>query len=79
LAAKEGTGGASSASKGGAGAGTKDVRQVQAFNDRMEDLKQYKETHGHANVTIREDRSLSKFCATTRYGVNIPARARGSN
>ena len=52
------------------------MRQVQAFNDRMEDLKQYKETHGHANVTIREDRSLSKFCATTRYARKYPGKSK---
>jgi hypothetical protein len=25
----------------------------KTFDDRMEDLKQYKETHGHINVSIR--------------------------
>jgi hypothetical protein len=25
----------------------------KTFDDRMEDLKRFKETHGHANVTIR--------------------------
>ena len=52
------------------------MRQVQAFDDRMEDLKQYKETHGHANVTIREDRFLSKFCATTRYVRKYPGKSK---
>jgi len=36
------------------------------FDDRMEDLKRFKETHGHANVTIREDKSLYQFCASVR-------------
>ena len=32
----------------------------------MEDLKRFKETHGHANVSIREDKSLYHFCASVR-------------
>ena len=35
----------------------------KTFDDRMEDLKRYKETHGHANVSIPEDKSLTQFCA----------------
>jgi hypothetical protein len=33
----------------------------KTFDDRMEDLKRYKETHGHANVSIPEDKSLAQF------------------
>ena len=36
------------------------------FDDRMEDLKRFKETHDHANVSIREDKSLYQFCASVR-------------
>jgi len=32
----------------------------------MDDLKRYEETHGHANVSIREDKSLGQFCASVR-------------
>jgi len=32
----------------------------------MDDLKWYEETHGHANVSIREDKSLGQFCASVR-------------
>ncbi len=48
--------------------------KYKTFDDRMEDLKRFKETHGHANVTIREDKSLSKFCATMRYARNNPGK-----
>jgi len=37
------------------------------FDDRMEDLKWFKETHGHANVTIHEDKSLGQFCNKMRH------------
>ncbi len=32
----------------------------------MEDLKWYKEKHGHANVSISEDKSLAQFCAKSK-------------
>jgi hypothetical protein len=40
----------------------------------MEDLKRFKETHGHANVTIREDIPLGQFCAKARYAHNNPGK-----
>jgi hypothetical protein len=40
----------------------------------MEDLKRYKETHGHANVSIPEDRSLAQFCAQVRHTHNYPGK-----
>ena len=43
-------------------------------DEQMEDLKWFKEMHGHANITICEDKSLSKFCATTRYVRNNPGK-----
>ena len=39
----------------------------------MEDLKRYKETHGHANVSIPEDKSLAQFCATARRARKNPS------
>ena len=48
--------------------------KYMTFDNRMEDLKRFKEMHGHANVTICEDKSLSKFCATTRYVRNNPGK-----
>ena len=29
--------------------------KCKTFDERMEDMKRFKETHGHANVSIRED------------------------
>jgi len=40
--------------------------KYKTFDDRMEDLKRFKETHDHANVSIREDKSLGQFCASVR-------------
>ena len=37
----------------------------KTFDERMEDLKRYNETHGNANVFIQEDKSLYQFCADT--------------
>ena len=48
--------------------------KYKTFDDRMEDLKRFKETHGHANVTTREDIPVSKFCTTTRNARNIPGK-----
>jgi hypothetical protein len=42
----------------------------------MEDLKRYKETHGHANVSISEDKSLAQFCAQTRCARKNPGKGR---
>ena len=41
--------------------------KYKTFDDRIEDLKRYKETHDHANVPIREDKSLAQFCAKARH------------
>ena len=41
--------------------------KYKTFDDKMEDLKRFKETHGHANVSIPEDRSLAQFCVKARH------------
>ena len=41
----------------------------RSFDERIEDLKEYKRTHGHLNVKIHEDNSLSKFCTDVRYSL----------
>jgi hypothetical protein len=46
--------------------------KYKTFDDRMEDLKRNKETHGHANVSIPEDKSLAQFCATARRARTNP-------
>jgi hypothetical protein len=40
----------------------------------MEDLKLFKETHGHVNVSIPEDNSLAQFCAQVRHAHNNPSK-----
>ncbi len=42
----------------------------------MEDLKRFKETHGHVNVTIPEDRSLYQFCAQVKYAREYPSKSK---
>ena len=39
----------------------------KTFDERMEDLTRFKETHGHANVSIPEDKSLAIYCAQVRH------------
>jgi hypothetical protein len=48
--------------------------KYKTFDDRMEDLKRFKETHAHANVTSREDIPLGKFCAQVRYAHKNPGK-----
>ena len=47
-----------------------DARNVtRSFDERIEDLKEYKWTHGHLNVKIHEDNSLYQFCAGVRHSL----------
>ena len=48
--------------------------KYKKFDDRMEDLKRFKETHGHANVFKPEDKSLAQFCAQVRYAHKNPGK-----
>ena len=48
----------------------------KTFDDRMEDLKRFKETHGHVNVSIPEDKSLASFCNQTRHAHNNPGKSK---
>ena len=44
----------------------------------MDDLKLFKETHGHVNVSgsIPEDKSLAKFCVKVRQAHNNPGKSK---
>ena len=48
--------------------------KYKTFDDKMEDLKRFKETHGHANVFKPEDKSLAQFCAQVRYAHKNPGK-----
>ena len=39
---------------------------------RIDDLREYKQKHGHVNVKIHEDSSLSQFCAQVRHSLKQP-------
>ena len=45
-----------------------DARYVtRSFDERIDDLEEYKQTHGHVNVNRHEDSSLYQFCADVRH------------
>ena len=48
--------------------------KYKTFDDRMELLKRFKETHGHANVTSREDIPLGQFCTKARHAHKNPGK-----
>jgi hypothetical protein len=50
--------------------------KYKTFDNRMEDLTRYKETHGHVNVSIPEDKSLTKFCTQTRHARKNPGKSK---
>jgi hypothetical protein len=50
--------------------------KYKTFDDRMEDLKLFKEKHGHVNVSIPVDKSLAQFCVQTRYTHNNPGKCK---
>ena len=50
--------------------------KYKKFEDQMEDLKQFKETHGHANVSIHEDKSLGQVCNKTRHTHKNPGNGK---
>jgi len=37
-----------------------------AFEERIEELKTFKAKHGHVRVTMKQDKSLGRFCKTMR-------------
>ena len=50
--------------------------KYKTFDEQMEDLKRYKETHGRANVSIPEDKSLAKFCTQARHRRKNPGKSK---
>jgi len=44
----------------------------KSFEERIEQLKAFKEKHGHVCVPGKEDQSLATFCATMRYARRNP-------
>ena len=45
------------------------------FEKRMDDLRGYKERHGHINIKKSEDESLNKFCNHIRQARNNPEKS----
>ena len=50
--------------------------KYKTFDDRMEDLKLFKEKHGHVNVSIPEDNTLAQFCLKARHAHNNPGKGK---
>ena len=50
--------------------------KYKTFDDRMEGLKLFKETHDHVNVTIHLDNSLTKFCSQARHARKNPGKSK---
>ena len=49
---------------------------VKSFEQRMHDLREYKEKHGHVNVKKSEDESLYYFCYNMRHALKNPEKSR---
>ena len=53
----------------------KEYAATKSFEQRIEDLRAYKDEHGHVKVSQKEDTSLNKFCYDTRYARNNPEKS----
>ena len=49
---------------------------TKSFAQRMDDLRAYKENHGHVDVKKSDDRSLYDFCYNIRKARNNPGKSR---
>ena len=50
-------------------------RGAKSFEQRIEDLRLYKEKHGHVNVSQKEDKSLYHFCWNLRQACINPEKS----
>ena len=48
---------------------TSKTHVTRSFDERINDLKEYKQKHGHVNVNTHEDSSLYQFCADVRHSL----------
>ena len=51
------------------------IEDLKRFAQRMDDLRAYKERHGHVNVKGSEDKSLYTFCQHMRHARNYPGKS----
>ena len=52
---------------------------TRSFDERIQDLQEYKRTHGHVNVTFRENDSLNNFCNHIRHARKMMAKGECHN
>ena len=45
---------------------------TRSFDDRIKDLMEYKQMHGHLNVKFNDDECLYQFCAQVRHSLKQP-------
>ena len=46
----------------------------KSFEERIKDLRSYKDEHGHLNVEQSQDKSLAQFCIEVRYTRTNPGK-----
>ena len=51
---------------------------IKSFEQRMDDLRAYKEKHGHMKVKQKEDKSLADFCKRMRQARKNPGKSRAA-
>ena len=56
--------------------GTSITSSTSSFNDRVKDLKAYKEKYGHVNVSRETDKSLFNWCTNIRNARNKPGEGK---
>ena len=53
-----------------------DITKAKSFEERVEELKAFKEKHGHVRVKAKHDERLYKFCRSLRCARGIAKRTR---
>ena len=51
------------------------ISNRKSFEERIEDLRSYKEKHGHLNVRTNEDKSLADWCSRMRHARANPDKS----
>ena len=54
----------------------KKKRIYKSFEQRMDELRAYKEKHGHTNVKEKEDKSLYEYCSSMRRARKHPEKSK---
>jgi len=52
------------------------VQKNRSFEERLQELKEFKARHGDLHVTSKQDKSLATFCKAVRYARRHPDKAK---